>query len=314
MSGIKEKKLKNYPEMVSLESTEIITNQMKKSIFKVCMNNETKGTGFFCKIPFINNKELKVLITNNHVINLEMELEKIIISINNDKEIKEIELNNRIIYTNEKYDITIIEIKEKDNINNYLELDDNVMKKDSNILYVNNSIYILQYPEGKKLGVSYGILQSIFEDKKYNFNHLCCTEGGSSGSPIINLYNNKVIGIHKEAGNTNNDNIGFFLNYAIEDFLNNNYIIKELNKGFNLNLKESDNLSKLDLSWKEISDIGTLDDMKIDSLKELDLSNNKISNFKALAKANFENLEKLNLCNNQISDIKVFENLKFINL
>ena len=27
-------------------------------------------------------------------------------------------------YTNEEYDITIIEIKKEDNINNYLELDD----------------------------------------------------------------------------------------------------------------------------------------------------------------------------------------------
>jgi hypothetical protein len=30
-------------------------------------------------------------------------------------------------YTNKEYDITIIEIKEKDNIKNYLELDDNIL-------------------------------------------------------------------------------------------------------------------------------------------------------------------------------------------
>jgi len=64
--------------------------QKKKNIFKICWNDGSKGTGFFCKKPYINNKELKVLITNNHIINLEME--KITISINNDKEIKEIEL------------------------------------------------------------------------------------------------------------------------------------------------------------------------------------------------------------------------------
>ena len=63
----------NYPEIVSLESTEKIMEQMKKNIFKICLNDGSKGTGFFCKIPFINNKELKVLITNNHIINLEME-------------------------------------------------------------------------------------------------------------------------------------------------------------------------------------------------------------------------------------------------
>ena len=313
MSEIKEKKLKIYPEMVSLESTEIIANQMRKNIFKICLKDGSKGTGFFCKIPFINNKELKVLMTNNHFIN-NLGMEKLIISINNDKEIRELELNNRIKYINKEFDIAIIEIKEKDSINNYLELDENIMKKDSNLLYVNNSIYILQYTGGNKIGVSYGILQGIYEDKKYNFNHLCSTGEGSSGSPIINLRNNKVIGMHNETDSRNNFNIGLFLNYAIEDFLNSNYIIKNLNRGFNLNLKESDNLSKLDLSWKEISNLETLNEMKIDNLKELDLSNNKISNLDILAKANFENLEKLNLYNNQISDIKVFENVKFINL
>ncbi len=80
MDGKKERKLSDYPEIVSLESTKKIINQMKESIFKICLNDGTKGTGFFCKIPFINNKELKVLITYNHVINLKME--KITISIN----------------------------------------------------------------------------------------------------------------------------------------------------------------------------------------------------------------------------------------
>ena len=73
MNGTKEKKLNNYPEIVTLEATEIIINQMKKNIFKIYLNDGSKGTGFFCKIPYTSNKELKVLITNNHVINLEME-------------------------------------------------------------------------------------------------------------------------------------------------------------------------------------------------------------------------------------------------
>ena len=82
MNIINEQKLNNYPEIVSLETTELIINQMKTKIFKICLDDGKKGTGFFCKIPLINNKELKVLITNNHLINLEMG--RIIISINND--------------------------------------------------------------------------------------------------------------------------------------------------------------------------------------------------------------------------------------
>jgi len=280
MNAIKEKILKNYPGIVSLETTEIIINQMKKNIFKICLDDGSKGTGFFCKIPFNNNKELKVLITNHHVINLEMK--KVTISINNDSEIKEIELNNRIKYTNEEYDITIIEIKEKDNINNYLELDENIMKKGSNKIYINNTIYLLQYPEGQKLGVSYGIINKIYEDKEYNFNHFCNTKEGSSGSPIINIINNKVIGIHKEADKTINYNVGLFLNYAIEDFKNKNNIVKQLNitkksnEAFNLNSKNINNLEILDSSEKGITNIEVLDKISIDNLKVLNLYWNKI--------------------------------------
>ena len=57
----------------------------------------------------------------------------------------------------------------------------------------------------------------IYEDKKYNFNHKCSTEGGSSGSPILNL-KNKLIGIHKETDN-NNKNKGTFLNFPIKEFI-----------------------------------------------------------------------------------------------
>ena len=275
MNIIKEKKLNNYPEIVSLESHEIIANQMRNNIFKICSNDCSRGTGFFCKIPIIDNKELKVLITNNHVINLNMD--KIAITLNNDHKIKEFDLNNRIKYTNKVYDITIIEIKEKDNITNYLELDENIMKKGSNKLYINNTIYIIQYPGGKQLGVSYGILNKIYEDKEYNFNRLCCTEEGSSSSPMINIINNKVIGIHKEADVMRNYNRGLFLNYAIEDFINKNFIvnnnyitnknhiIKELNKAYNLNLKDDDNLEKLDLSYKKITDKNILEKFEIEN-------------------------------------------------
>ena len=300
MNEIKEKKLNKYPEIVSLESTDIIINQMKKYIFKICLNDGSKGTGFFCSIPFIDNKELGVLITNNHVINLE--IEKITISINNDKEIKEIELKNRIKYTNKEYDITIIEIKEEDNINNYLELDENIMRKGSNNLYINNTIYIIQYPEGK------------YEDEKYNFKHLCCTEVGSSGSPIINLINNKVIGIHKGTDIKNKYNKGLFINYAIEDFINKNNIIREFNKNFNLNLQDNDNLEKLNLTKKVISNIEKLEKIRIDNLKELDLSYNEISDIKVLEKVEFKDLKELNLNGNKISDLEVLEKVKFGNL
>jgi len=193
------------------------------------------------------------------------------------------------------------------------------MNKDKNITYVNNSIYVLQYPEGKSIGVSYEILKGIYEDKKYNFKHVCSTEEGSLGSPIINLINNMVIWIHKESDNKNNYNMGLFINYAIDDFINNinnnKNIIKELNKRFNLNLKDDNNLEILNLSLRlnKNEDIEKLDKMRIDNLKELYLFENG-SDIKVLEKVKFKNLKKLYLNNNYISDIKVLEKVKFENL
>ena len=57
------------------------------------------------------------------------------IYLDNDKKTKRIQLdNNRLMYTNEKFDITIIEIKDNGKLNNkYLELDDEIMNNHKKI-------------------------------------------------------------------------------------------------------------------------------------------------------------------------------------
>ena len=113
-----EKYLENYPKPISLKSTKNIIEQMENNVCKIKLLDGSKGTGFLCKIPYYN---IEILITNNHVINKEIldKEGKILISLNNNK--KEIELKNRKYYTNKEYDITMIEMKVKDGINNYLE-------------------------------------------------------------------------------------------------------------------------------------------------------------------------------------------------
>ena len=56
------------PMPFSIKETDKILNQMKKSVCKICLKGKKKGTGFFCNIPYLG-QNLKVLITNNHVIN-----------------------------------------------------------------------------------------------------------------------------------------------------------------------------------------------------------------------------------------------------
>ena len=130
MSENKESILRGYPNVISYECSKKIIKQMERNICKITVG-ENQGTGFFCKIPFPDlNNMLSVFITNNHIINKELLYkDNLIIEINIEEEnnIRKLNLNNRMKYTNEEYDITIIEIKEKDGINNYLELDDNII-------------------------------------------------------------------------------------------------------------------------------------------------------------------------------------------
>ena len=237
-----EKEIYNekYPRPVYIEGIDIISDQMKKSICKIYKKDGDKGTGFFCEIPYQQGK-IKVMITNYHIIDDKYinENDKIEISLNDDKENKSIIINNKKnIYTNKKYDITIIEINpEKDDINNYIkfmELDEKYIKN-PNIIH-EKSIYLIHYPLGDKGAVSFGIINRI---DKYNIEHYCSTQHGSSGSPIINLLNNKIIGIHKEAINSRKVNRGTLLQYPMNEFINNignnNIFINMLNNNMNKN-------------------------------------------------------------------------------
>lgn len=219
---MEEKLLENFPLPVTIEGTEIILAQMKKGICKI-KNKNGKGTGFFCNIAH-ENCTIPVMITANHVINQEIINEEKVINVTiNDEDEKgnkyiNIDKTNRKIYTSEKYDITIIEIKpEQDQINYFLEVDKNIFKEINNIY--NESIYIPQYPKygnEQKASVSYGILRDI---QSHELFHFCSTEVGSSGSPILNISNNKVIGMHK-ASCKFNYNKGTFLKEPINEFIN----------------------------------------------------------------------------------------------
>ena len=148
-------------------------------------------------------------------------------------------------YTSESFDTTIIEIKEElddlKNVIEYLELDDINFKyikennKDFsnnhlNNLYKDESLYILNYLGGKEIVISYGFLRKIEESKIY---HKCSTDKGSSGSPILSLENNRLIGIHYGGSNNFNFNLGTLIAFPIMEFqiinTNNNSIKKTLN-------------------------------------------------------------------------------------
>ena len=128
-SYIPQKELDKVPKSISIDQMDIMKKQMETSICKIECPSGGFGTGFFCKIYFPDEFHLlPVLITNNHVLN-ENDIKignHIIFTLNDEKLCFRIFIDDeRKTYTNKLYDITIIELKNKDGLFGYsfLEID-----------------------------------------------------------------------------------------------------------------------------------------------------------------------------------------------
>ena len=195
-----------------------IYEQMDKCVCLITLGNGM-GTGFFCFIPFKNERQyLPVLVTSGHIINDDMVKENNIICISflDKKEIRNIELKNRLIYTNKEYDVTIIEVKPiLDKISNFLELDEKLFNENKECMFDKQSIYVLQYPHGEGPSVSFGIIKNI---KNNEIIHNCWTSSGSAGGPILCMTTFKVIGLHQGCILKYQHKIGKFLDNPINEF------------------------------------------------------------------------------------------------
>ena len=209
--------IKYSPLPVTFTTTKRIVEQMNRYVCQVLSPDNAFGTGFFCNLH-LNNIIIPTLITCHHVIDVNELLPNGNIRIKTNEEEKIIQINeNRLFYSNMEYDITIIEIKPEDHIEHFLEIDEGIFGESEYIKYNKNSIYLIHYPKGI-LSVSYGILQNCDIDDEI-IEHLCNTQAGSTGAPILNLNTNKVLGIHISGGpRQKNYNVGRFLTKAILEF------------------------------------------------------------------------------------------------
>ena len=235
---IKESQIGNNPDSLTPDQMKQALYQIERCVCKIKDGN-LSGTGFFCKIPFPNSFNLlPSLITCNHVLNNNCISpgKTVNFSINNEQYSYSILINDsRKTYTNENLDITIIEIKpEEDKIEfeSFLDVDENIYKNNIKDIYEKKTVYIIHYEEGQNVKYSNGM---IINTKNSLIKHYCRTRHGSSGSPIINLLNFKVMGIHKGStkGKIKNMNLGTLIKFPIEffnEFYKNKKILSESNK------------------------------------------------------------------------------------
>ena len=221
--NIEEKELSNLSKAMSLRTIIILENLSRTHICKIYCNDGSHGTGFFCNIPFGWNNYLRVLMTNNHVLNKNDIQPGRVINFSLDNDYKEFNIlidNTRKTYTNELYDVSIIEIKKDDKIDvdSFFDLDRQIFQKNIREIFRNSEIYLLHYPKWKKMEISPGIIKYINKDKTTIY-HTCDSSGGSSGGPIINQDNFQIIGIHKGAPERAKDyNFGTLLKEPLEQF------------------------------------------------------------------------------------------------
>ena len=212
---------------------EKIGKQMEKCVVKIIKGKG--GSGFFLEIPNKKNgKKILVLITNNHVIEIDdVKNEDTLIDYCFDNgEKKNFKMKGRKRYSNEIYDITIIEMLDSDNLKdeNFLELDDEVsfdnidneeiFKKQSKNYYQDSPVYCIGFPKVENVMVSFGKTLNVTEDS-YELPHSCDTEPGSSGSPILSIKSNKVFAVHFGSSTNFKKNLSVIIFPAINDLINN---------------------------------------------------------------------------------------------
>ena len=209
------------PKRIALNTLNNISKSICKIVYEI---NEKKfiGTAFF----MILNNNQKGIITNYHNIHKDLIDKYIEIEIHNNKKIN-IKLNKEYLNFFEDLDITIIKLEDSDNIIKNIINDINFLDYDLKYIngynqYNNNDVFALQFPQKEIEHASGKILEIINNN---SFIHNIDTIKGSSGSPIISVNTEKVIGIHKGGDKEDKINYGSF----IGEIFKNNLLNKEEN-------------------------------------------------------------------------------------
>jgi len=199
-----------------VKTNKILKNKYMRNICRIEYYVENKsfyGTGFFCKIDYIYNKKMPVLITCEHVLDdyFFQNYEYLCVSYSSNNEIFSpiIYLRNKRIFRDKGYDMTIIEINDKDedlDIHSFLEIDNSINSENPQL--INKKVYLYHYSKGlEDEYYSQGNITDMSNEDNYFITKLS-TLPGTSGAPIINYENDRVIGMYK-------DKYEYDINYGI---------------------------------------------------------------------------------------------------
>ena len=291
-----------------------IIDKVKPSICKIIYkNNKGSGTGFFIQL-----NDYKCIMTNYHIISTDL-INQIIYLILKEKFIK--------FFNN--LDITIIELDNIKNINNYIK-DVYFLDYDSNYnkgykQYLDLDIFTLQYPS-EDIEVASGKLIQILNE--FEFKHNIDTDYGSSGSPIILFNTLKVIGIHKNGLLNEKINFGTFIGeiFKYNKFkkLNNNISINinvmmnnnNMNFGMPINNNNMMNNNNMNFGMGMMG-IPNNNMMMNNNFNNFDMGNNMMmnninnNNFGKPALGNIQNMNPINNCQNMMNNNEMDNNPYF---
>ena len=194
-----------------------------------------------------------------------------------------------------------------------------------NNYFTNKNIYLIYYPNGQNAQFSNGIVKNIFEDN-YTISYLFTSKEESSGCPLINILNHKVIGVNKGRKENQNSNFGTLLNIPIQEFnqkysFNNN--LNDINNGFlmeksnfinNINNQNMDLGNKLNLNNNNPQNVDFNNCQIMDNNNNLNMNFNNNNNDNNNLNMNFNNSQNINfIYNNQNIDCNNNQNMNFYN-
>ena len=153
------------------------------------------------------------------------------------------------------------------------------------------------------------------EIENEDIRHLCSTDYGSSGSPILCICNQRVIGVHKRR-TKEEYNEGTFIKYAIEEF---NKVYHSSNSDFkyNINIKNSQQkvliINNRIIEFNNFKIIKKPDYNKTIKDKNLSINNNNIIKEDKLLNKSFEHIISSHFKINAIKKIQSKWRIYYLN-